>query len=186
MHDGSSHESFHAGIILSSSANKHHHLPSVPPSSLNYSLPPPSSHPLEFLPFPHHLFNLIHARIIISYCVPPLSSPLTFRSVRFMHVFHHAHCFAQAEQHWVVRGEIAVRAWLVVKYRVRSCMHYISQAVGQPEAKLVGGMHVIAALMRVCHPLKAVAGKHAYIPCFTGTTQAARGRCRSHFGLSCF
>jgi hypothetical protein len=42
-----------------------------------------------------------------------------------------------------------------------SFLHALYKQASQPEAKLVGGMHVFVALMRVCHPLKAVARKHA-------------------------
>lgn len=103
LHDGFSHEGFHAGIILSSSTNKHHPLPSL--SLYNLIIPSflsPSSHPLmptwfpTPLPFPH-LFNLIHAQIIISFILHFLLSfserqklqPLTWWSVYFM--IRHTH-----------------------------------------------------------------------------------------------
>ncbi|KAG2608839.1 hypothetical protein PVAP13_4KG011281 [Panicum virgatum] len=84
--DGVSHEGFHAGIMLSSSTNKHP-LPLPSLHVLNYThfdAPSHSSHlilhrshscmllrPAWFptpLPFPHLLSNLIHAQIIPSYC----------------------------------------------------------------------------------------------------------------------
>lgn len=97
---GVSHEGFHAGIMLSSSTNKHH-----PPLSVYLIIPtsilPLISLPIDLiscmhacccLPGSQHpcllhtfLFNLIHAQIILSYCGLPSFwqelQPLTCRAV---------------------------------------------------------------------------------------------------------